>query len=100
MNPPGEFVALCDLHADATDAQIGDFVIPAATDEVPIDLDAAAAGANDLASDDGLLAIGPAAGDAKRRRAILAELRVIGVDGVVPVQPEVFLLLLRVALER
>jgi hypothetical protein len=91
---------LCDLHADAADAQIGDFVVPAAIDQVPIDLHPTAAGTNDLASDDGLLATGPAAGDAKRRCAILAELCVIGVDGVVPVQPEVFLLLLRVALER
>src|SRR6266581_4306403 len=66
----GELVALRHLHADAADIDIGDLVGTAA-DQVPVDRDAAATGANDLADDDRLLPVRAHAGDAERLAAVL-----------------------------
>src|SRR5829696_6508715 len=92
----GELVALRHLHADAGDIDVGNLVPPALMNEVPVDLDAAAVGAHDLAADDGLLAAAPAgAGDAERLAAVLGETGAIGAHDVFLEQREKFLLLLR-----
>src|SRR6266851_8768018 len=50
----GELVALRNLHADAADIDIGDLISPVGADQMPVERDPAAVGANDLAGDDGL----------------------------------------------
>src|SRR5712691_2370388 len=68
----GEFVALRHLHADAADIDIGNLE-GAAADQIPVDRDPVAVGANDLAGDDRLLAVWAHAGDPERLAAICAE---------------------------
>src|SRR5216684_4439752 len=89
----GELVALRHLHADAADIDIGDLVGTAA-DQIPVDCDAAAAGANDLAGDDRLVAVRAHAGDAERLAAVCAEPGAVGAHEIFLEQPEKILLFL------
>src|SRR3954462_10480228 len=68
----GELVALCHLHADAGDIDVGNLVLPAVIDEIPIEADRTA-GQNDFAADDGLRAVRVDAGDPERLAAETAE---------------------------
>src|SRR5713101_3951991 len=76
----GELVALRHLHADAADIDIGDLVGTAA-DQIPVDCDATAALANDLAGDD-------------RLAAVCAEPGAVGAHQIFLEQPEKILLFL------
>src|ERR1051325_12227628 len=88
LNYRGEFIALRHFHADAADIDVGDLVSQALLDQVPVDRDPAAIGANDLAADDGLGAVRPRAGDPERLSAVFGKPRTVGAHDVFLKQPE------------
>src|SRR6516165_5172892 len=90
-----KLVALRDLHADAADIDIADSELAAAIDQIPVDLDRAAARPDDLAADHCLLAARAGSGHLERLAAVLGKPGGIGLHDVVLEQLQKCLLLLR-----